>query len=110
MKYRFKQFSLPLLSVSLLALATFADARSGEEVYKTKCSVCHATGVAGAPKLGDIAAWAPRIAKGKEALYTSATKGFNGMPAKGMCVDCSDEELQAGVDYMVGKAEVKDKK
>lgn len=75
--------------------------RTGDVVYKAKCATCHATGAAGAPKLGDAAAWAPRIAKGMETLHTHAISGFNGMPAKGLCFDCSDDELKAAVDYMV---------
>ncbi|AOS96545.1 Cytochrome c5 [Microbulbifer aggregans] len=74
--------------------------RSGEDVYNGSCQTCHAAGVAGAPKLGDAAAWSPRIAQGMETLYTHAINGFNAMPAKGLCADCSDEEIQAAVDYM----------
>jgi len=80
-----------------------AAGRSAEEIYK-KCTVCHATGAAGAPKFGDKAAWGPRIAKGKETLYAHAISGFNSMPAKGLCFDCSDEEIKATVDYMVDNA------
>lgn len=77
--------------------------RSGEEVYNTACMACHSTGAAGAPKFGDAAAWAPRIAKGKDALYASGVNGVpgTGMMAKGGCVACSDEEIHAAVDYMV---------
>lgn len=77
--------------------------RSGEEIYK-KCATCHATGAAGAPKFGDTAAWAPRIEKGIEVLYTSAISGFQGMPAKGLCFDCSDDEIKAAVDYMTNNS------
>lgn len=77
-----------------------AEPRSGEEVYTTKCSTCHATGAAGAPKYGS-GDWAPRVAKGIDTLYTSAISGFKGMPAKGMCFDCSDDELHKAVDYML---------
>lgn len=84
------------------AAAPVADGpRSGDAVYTAKCATCHATGAAGAPKLGDAAAWAPRIAKGMDVLYTSAISGLNGMPAKGLCFDCSDDELKAAVDHMV---------
>lgn len=76
-------------------------ARSGEDVYSSKCATCHATGAAGAPKMGDVAAWAPRIGKGMETLYTHAIAGFNGMPAKGLCFDCSDDEIKASVDHLV---------
>lgn len=78
-----------------------AVARPGSDVYTTKCALCHATGAAGAPKLGDKAAWAPRIGKGVETLYANSINGFNGMPAKGMCFDCSDDEMKAAVDHMV---------
>lgn len=77
-----------------------ASARSGEEIYK-KCATCHATGAAGAPKFGDAAAWSPRVAKGVDVLYTHAIEGFNGMPAKGLCFDCSNDEIKGAVNYMV---------
>ena len=83
------------------ATSAASGPRSGQEVYDTKCASCHATGAAGAPKLGDVAGWAPRIGKGIDTLYASAINGFNGMPAKGLCFDCSDEEIQASVDFMV---------
>ncbi|MCC6297224.1 MAG: cytochrome c5 family protein [Pseudomonadales bacterium] len=81
--------------------AAGGSARSGEEIYQAKCVTCHGTGAAGAPKLGDKAAWEPRIAKGLDTLHTSAINGFLGMPPKGLCMDCSDDELKASVDYMV---------
>lgn len=79
-------------------------ARSGADIFKTTCSGCHATGAAGAPKVGDKAAWAPRIAQGKDTLYTHALGGFNAMPPKGMCGNCSDDEIRATVDYMTGES------
>lgn len=80
-------------------------ARSGEQVYNTACMSCHTTGAAGAPKLGDGAAWAPRLAeRTKEGLYTSSIKGYKGMPPKGLCMNCSDDELHAAVDYMLEKS------
>ena len=78
--------------------------RDGATVYNTLCSACHATGVAGAPKTGDKAAWAPRIATGSAALLKSATEGKNAMPARGGATDLTDAELKAAVDYLVGKA------
>jgi cytochrome c5 len=64
---------------------------------------CHATGAAGAPKLGDIAGWGPRIAKGTDALYASGVNGVpgTGMVAKGGCVNCSEEDIRAAVDHMI---------
>ncbi|MFT6387771.1 MAG: cytochrome c5 [Cellvibrionaceae bacterium] len=75
--------------------------RSGEDIYNASCLACHNTGAAGAPKLGDVAAWAPRIDQGAETLYTHAIAGFNSMPAKGLCMTCSDDDIKASVDYMV---------
>ncbi len=85
--------------------AAVADsgARSGEDVYNAACMACHATGAGGAPLLGDVAAWADRIAKGNDALYDSGINGLpgTGMIAKGGCMNCSDEEIKVAVDYMV---------
>lgn len=80
-------------------------ARSGKAIYTKSCSVCHSAGVAGAPKYTDVAAWAPRITKGIDTLYTHAINGFNAMPAKGLCMDCSETEVKAAVDYMVEGSE-----
>ena len=76
----------------------------GEAIYKQTCSVCHAGGVAGAPKLGDKAAWGPRLAKGADTLHTSALKGLRAMPAKGGNPSLADADVMAAVDYMVGQA------
>ncbi|MGB5306531.1 MAG: c-type cytochrome [Gammaproteobacteria bacterium] len=89
-----------ILGASGSALAADAAA-SGEEIYNGKCKVCHANGVAGAPKLDDKAAWEPRIAQGMDTLMTNVTKGLRAMPPKGTCMDCSDADLQAAVDYML---------
>ena len=51
--------------------------------------------------MGDAGAWSPRVAKGMETLYTHAINGFNAMPAKGLCMTCSDDEVKAAVDHMV---------
>ena len=89
------------------AAAGAAVARSGEEVYNAACLACHASGVAGAPKLGDVAAWADRIAGGMDALYDAGINGVpgTGMMAKGGCMNCSDEEINAAVDYMVAASQ-----
>lgn len=81
--------------------AASGEPRSGEAVYSTKCFTCHATGAAGAPKYGVATDWASRIANGVESLYANAINGVGGMPAKGLCMDCSDNELNAAVDHMV---------
>ncbi|MEP7154832.1 MAG: c-type cytochrome [Betaproteobacteria bacterium] len=76
----------------------------GEGVYKAGCVACHATGVAGAPKLGDKGLWGPRVAKGKPTLYEHALKGFNAMPAKGGNTALADADVKAAVDYMIAQA------
>ena len=82
-----------------------AEPRSGEEIYNKSCMTCHAVGAAGAPKLGDVAAWVPRIEKGIETLYANSINGIGGMPPKGLCMDCSEEEMHNAVDYMVEKSQ-----
>lgn len=77
---------------------------SGESVYKSACFACHDTGAAGAPKLGDKAAWAARLAKGKDGLYTSAIKGVGAMPPKGGSTSLPDAQVKLAVDFMVSKA------
>ena len=86
-----------------LRIQPVAGPKDGATIYNTVCGACHNTGVAGAPKIDDKAAWAPRLATGKEALYKSALGGKNAMPAKGGAADLSDAEIKATVDYMLGK-------
>lgn len=73
---------------------------TGEQAFKEVCSTCHATGVLGAPKIGDHAAWAPRIAQGKDTLYKFAISGKGNMPAKGG-TNWPDATIRMTVDYMV---------
>lgn len=89
------------------AAAASSGPRSGEEVFNAACMACHSTGAGGAPKLGDTAAWADRIAKGTDALHQSGLNGVagTGMIAKGGCMNCSDEEITAAVDYMVANSQ-----
>jgi cytochrome c5 len=87
-----------------VASGSGGGSKSGEEIYNTSCMACHSTGAAGAPKVGDVAGWSPRIAKGIDQLYANAIGGINGMPAKGLCMACSDDELKATVDYMLEKS------
>jgi cytochrome c5 len=88
----------------LFVTSSFAVAadRSVDELYPRTCAVCHAAGVANAPKTGDAAAWAPRVeAKGIDGLLATAKTGLNAMPPKGMCADCTDSELQALIEFML---------
>ena len=82
------------------AAAAAATGGSGESLYKQACVACHGTGVAGAPKLGDKAAWAPRMQQGLPTLVQSVVKGKGAMPPKGGS-SASEEELRAAVEYMV---------
>jgi cytochrome c oxidase subunit 2 len=86
------------------APAAQASAADGKGVYDQTCQMCHATGLAGAPKFGDKGAWAPRIAQGEATLWNHAINGIRMMPAKGGNVALSDAQVKAAVDYMVGKA------
>jgi cytochrome c5 len=95
----------PVATVPPAAPAKGAQAGGdAKATYDAVCSVCHAAGVAGAPKLGDKAAWAPRLAAGKDVLHASALKGKGAMPPKGGNVALSDEAVKAAVDYMVAAA------
>jgi cytochrome c5 len=84
--------------------AAGAEPRSGEEIFNKSCTTCHSTGAAGAPKLGDAAAWQPRVAQGMDTLHTHAIAGIRGMPPRGLCMDCTDDEVKGAVDYMVEKS------
>lgn len=82
------------------AAAPAAGKVDGKKIYDTSCLACHAAGVAGAPKAGDKAAWAPRLKAGMNALYANALKGKGAMPAKGGNAALSEAELKAAVDYL----------
>jgi cytochrome c5 len=81
-----------------------AGPRSGADVYQTTCFGCHGTGAGGAPKQGDAAAWAPRIAQGPDVLFNHAWNGFTGnsgmMPARGTCMSCSEDEMKDTIKFM----------
>ena len=89
--------------IALHAPASGANA-DGKKIYETTCTVCHGAGIAGAPKFGDKAAWAPRLATGMDALYKVALSGKGAMPAKGGNTSLSDAEVRAVVDYMAAAA------
>jgi cytochrome c5 len=86
------------------ATATASAGGEGKAVYDQTCHVCHATGLAGSPKFGDKAAWAPRIATGMDKLYNAALHGLNAMPPKGGNTALTDAQVKAAVDYMVSAA------
>ena len=82
------------------------EPQTGEQVYKTVCASCHATGAAGAPKFGDASAWSARLGKGYDGLMTSVIKGKGAMPARGGSspADVSDYELGRAVVYLANSA------
>ena len=85
------------------------DLAQGEKVFKGTCAICHQTGTAGAPVVGTKGDWGPRIAQGKDTLYTHALNGFTGqkgtMPPKGANASLADADVKAAVDYMVSRAQ-----
>lgn len=96
----------PIGSVELRDASAPAVLRTGEQVYQGQCAACHGTGAAGAPKLGDAAAWGPRIGAGYEALHTSALKGKNAMPPQSGG-EFSDFEIGRAVVYMANQGGAK---
>jgi cytochrome c5 len=92
----------PAAGAAAAPAAGAADA--GKTTFEHVCTVCHSTGLAGAPKFGDKGAWAPRIATGKDKLYHAALNGLNAMPPKGGNPALSDADVKAAVDYMVSAA------
>jgi len=82
----------------------------GAVVYQSYCEGCHATGAGGAPKYGDPADWNEPLKQGKEKIYENAIKGIDGMPAKGTCYSCDDNEIKLAVDYMIASVAGKEGK
>jgi len=93
-----------VIFTGLMLAASGAAIADGAATYQKACVACHMTGAAGAPKLEDKAAWAPRIAQGTDVLYNSVLKGKGAMPPKGGQMQLSDDEIKAAVDYMISVA------
>ena len=94
--------SMPVVPAAVAAAGAITSAKlDGAKVFASGCNVCHAAGVAGAPKLTDKAAWAPRVGQGLDALTASVIKGKGAMPPRGAVANASDAELRAAVEYMV---------
>lgn len=83
-----------------LAVSGQAMADAVADKYNQYCHICHATGVANAPKVHDVEAWKPRLDKGMDAMLNSVKNGLNAMPPGGMCSDCSDEDYKALIKFM----------
>lgn len=96
----------PVAQVALAAADAGAakGSRTGEQVVTAVCSACHGTGALGAPKIGDNAAWAPRLGLGLDGLLKSALNGKNSMPARGGNPDLTDEEIARAIAFMANKS------
>ena len=90
-------------SAGEIQLAQLSEGFNAQQKYMASCFACHSTGAAGAPKVGAgmSAEWEPRLEKGLDAVVQNAINGINTMPAKGLCFDCTDEDLRAIVEYMI---------
>jgi len=97
-----KLASVSIATVALMGM--MSSAQADIKTYRTACQACHMTGAANAPKLGDKAAWAPRIAQGMDTLVMHATKGFKAMPPKGGRMNLTDAQIKSTVAYMVAES------
>lgn len=99
--------SAPAPAPTEAAAPAASDNTIGKGIYNKTCALCHAAGVAGAPKPGDAAEWEPRIAQGMDVVYKHAIEGFTGakgmMPARGGAAALTDDEVKAAVDFMVSQ-------
>jgi len=102
-----KETAVPIAAAPVLSVGAAAPT-DGKSVFESACVACHGSGLAGAPKIGDKAAWAPRIAQGMATLEKHALGGFQGtkgvMPAKGGRIDLPDDSVRAAVEYMASQA------
>jgi cytochrome c5 len=83
--------------------AAASGPRSGEEVFGQYCTACHTAGVMGAPKINNADDWKPRLAQGMDTVLKHAINGYNAMPPKGTCADCSEDEIKAAIEYMTAE-------
>jgi cytochrome c5 len=108
MKKLLSTASILILTLAFANTAAGGDAKKGQGIYMNFCAPCHATGVAGAPKIGDKPAWAPRLKQGEKLLVERAIKGYQGasgfMPARGGNSALSDAEVADAVAYMMAQS------
>ncbi|MFZ6754563.1 c-type cytochrome [Undibacterium sp. Dicai25W] len=97
--------SLMMTEVTFAATTTsrIPQGRSGATIFTLMCAECHVTGISGAPKVSDKAAWAVRLKQTPDTLIEHALHGYKLMPARGSCSSCSDLEIKAAVEYMLEK-------
>lgn len=99
---RFNAFGLALLLLCTTPSVN-AESRDAEQLFDNYCFSCHGTGWDNAPVIGDAFAWGDRLDKGLDALLENTINGFNTMPPKGNCFDCTDAELKAVVKFLIGQ-------
>ncbi len=87
------------------AAVTPTPAFDAATVYLQSCFACHSTGAAGAPVMGDAAAWEERMAKGMDTVMSNVINGVNAMPPMGMCMSCSEDDIRSLIDYMVAQGQ-----
>lgn len=102
--FKAPEAAAPEASAPAVVAAAKPDPAAGKKIYQNVCAMCHAAGIAGAPKAGDKAAWADRIAQGYPTLYDHALNGIRGMPAKGGNPSLSDADLANAVGYLYTEA------
>lgn len=100
-KERIKPIGSVHIAGAAAQTAGAGGARSGADVYNASCTACHSAGVLGAPKPNNAGDWEARIAQGMDTLVSHAINGFNSMPPKGTCMDCSDDEIKAAIEHMI---------
>lgn len=83
--------------------AAAGGTRSGEQVYNKFCVACHSAGVMGAPKVNNAGDWGPRLDQGMDTVLSHALNGYNSMPPKGTCADCSEDEIKSAIEFMTSE-------
>lgn len=99
-----RQLAAAVLTFGIAAVSAPAAANDGKSIYDKACAMCHAQGVANAPKLGDKTAWGPRVSAGVPALVATVVKGKGGMPPKAGNAALSEGEIKAAVEFMLAAA------
>ena len=94
---------LLLLLILTISAHALAEERTAQQIYNTSCATCHMSGVANAPKSHDAAAWKAKN-KSLDQFLESAKKGLNVMPPMGLCMDCTDSEMKAVIEFMMKPA------
>ena len=98
-----KKNTMILAALAIGVLSVGAQAADGQKVYSKSCQFCHASGVGGAPRAHDEAAWKSLMDKGMPAMLKAVKEGKGNMPPKAMCGSCTDEDFKASIEFMAKK-------